>query len=220
MRSQVLAACVLLVVLADSTAVAGKSKGRGGSVSAAGAAKGKGKGAGSAGAKGKGAGMTPLAAAANSQRLIMVKWLCTREDRTAPQKMEAAEMFQCKFKDYLSKMKSMNKPEQATQKKALVDNWLAYAKAHRDKQTTDFWKMFDTFCAAKPPPQGADAICSTANALFSKARAQNLTPASYLISTGAAKAGGKGGGKPAAGGAKAGGARSKPKPRPKPVGGP
>ena len=201
MPSHLLAACVLLSVLGDSTAVeAGKGKGRGASVPMAGAAKGKGKGrgAGSAGAKGRGTSMTPLAARANTQRLLMVKWLCTGEERPVAQKMVGADMFQCKFKDYLSQMKSMN--EQADQKKELVDKWVTYAKAHRDKQAMDYWKMYDLFCAAKPPPQGADAICSATNTLFAKAREQSQTPAGYLVSTGAAKAGGKGGGKKLAGG--------------------
>ncbi len=78
-----------------------------------------------------------LTARVQGQRMVMVNWMCDKPD--APK-----DLFPCMFSEHLKTTRAIT---DATQRKAANEKWSAYLKTSKAKQSVDFWKMHDTYCA-------------------------------------------------------------------------
>ena len=74
-----------------------------------------------------------------AHRMRLVKWLCDGEQVAARQ-----AMFPCMFAYHLRKNRGMLTP---AERKADNEGWAAWLKKNKLKQLTDFWSMFDLYCA-------------------------------------------------------------------------
>jgi len=104
-----------------------------------------------------------LTARVQGQRMVLVNWMCDKPD--APK-----DLFPCMFSEHLKTTRAIT---DAAQRKAANEKWSAYLKTSKAKQSADFWKMHDTYCAQSKPAWSISQVVSAA--LRSKPVSQNPT---------------------------------------------